>query len=497
MVIALLAAGLWYAFLRPAAPIGPAGTPSQGPVAVVSPTPRASRTSAPTLAPTTAPTATAAPATPTEPPATAGATPSPGAAPSSGASPGATPSPGSSSGPAASIDPQTLAQIHKVVSEVPGLRGLQPKKDVPFRFITQDQFNQEFQKQFDHDNPAAILTGEEEAAKHLGLLPADASLRTLLLQLYEGQVLAYYDPDTAQFTIIQQNRPFGPSDEITIAHEYDHALQDQYWNLKKFETTDPTQGDKASAETALAEGDATALMYQWAVANLTQAEIAQLGNSSSPESQQALDNAPLVLRIELEFPYLDGLQFVQTVQSQGPGSWSAVNQVWDNPPTSSEQIMHPDRYFAHDEPLAVTLPNVAATLGAGWTTADTETFGELETGIWLANGQQGPPNAYGMPSLPNADAAAGWGGDRLVSLDGPNGAWAVVWQTAWDTSTDAGQFNAAAQTVLSGLPGAHEIDATSVHGSVPTGATDIPQLVLFASDQTTLDHLKQALQVGP
>ena len=129
---------------------------------------------------------------------------------------------------------------------------------------------------------------------------------------------------------------------------------------------------------------------------------------------------------------------------------------------------------------------------AGNPASFTQTLGELETGIWLADGQGGGSAGLGLPvPLPNAEAAAGWGGDRLVSLEGPNGAWAIVWQTAWDTATDADEFDTTADSVMADLPGAHEVVKTSI-----AGALGAPVLVVMAGDQQTLDTVKLALPSG-
>ena len=79
----------------------------------------------------------------------------------------------------------------------------------------------------------------------------------MMLAMYESQVAAYYDPDTKTMTIVQRDTEFGPADRIFVAHEYDHALQDQYWDLKSIEVVDPSLGDKANAHLGLIEGDAT------------------------------------------------------------------------------------------------------------------------------------------------------------------------------------------------------------------------------------------------
>ena len=123
-----------------------------------------------------------------------------------------------------------------MIAQVPAIRGLQPTSPVPYRFITRDQFATDFQAQFAHDNPPAQLKAEESLDKHLGLLPADADLAALATKLYTSQVLAYYDPATKDFTVIEQpGAQFTPADRVTVAHEYDHALQDQHWDLTKLQ----------------------------------------------------------------------------------------------------------------------------------------------------------------------------------------------------------------------------------------------------------------------
>jgi hypothetical protein len=463
-VAVLAAAGAWYLLLRPSGDTGPGGSAAPTRVtATASPTP--------------------APRPPATPPSTGPASPPP-SEPSE---------PAGSAEPGASIDPSVVAQINEVVAQVPGIRGLQPRKDVPYRFITQEQFGAFFTQQFDKDNPPAQLAAEESFDKRVGLLPADANLRDLALKLYSSAVAAFYDPATGRFTVIQRDSTFRASDRIYVAHEYDHALQDQYWHLDATDISDPSQGDAAAANLALVEGDATALMYQWALANLTPDELAQVAaGSGSSASQQVLDSMPLLLKKGLTFPYTDGLQFVSTLQASGVGGWPEVNMAWDHRPATTEQILHPGKYLGGEAPTPVQLPDVAAMLGSGWKANYTQTLGELETGIWLADGQGGASIGLGLPApLPNAEAAAGWGGDRLTSLDGPNGAWAIVWQSAWDTAGDADEFATIADSVMADLPGAHEVVRTSI-----AGALNAPVLVLVAGDQETLETVKHALPSG-
>ncbi len=113
-------------------------------------------------------------------------------------------------------------------------------------------------------------------------------------------------------------------------------------------------------------------------------------------------------------------------------------------------------------------------LGSGWTVPLQDTFGELQTGIWLKDTGAAAADA----------AAAGWGGDRLAVAEGPNGAWAVVMQTAWDSAKDAAEFETAATTALK--------EAGGVAKVLP-GSGGKTRWVLVANDDATLGKVANAL----
>ena len=98
-----------------------------------------------------------------------------------------------------------------------------------------------------------------------------------------------------------------------------------------------------------------------------------------------------------------------------------------------------------------------------------------------------------MDDSPNAWAADGWGGDRALTLDGPDGAWAVVWQTAWDSDTDADEFSGMADQAMADLPGAHVV----LRGADVTGSgLSAPALVVVASDQSVVDAILSGSGIG-
>ena len=406
-------------------------------------------------------------------------TPPPVVAPAPTVAPSVAPSPSAAaSGAGASASPNagTDAVYDTIEQQVQDIRGLRAKKPVPRQFITTAELKQRLTDQFDKDAPPAYVAATERLYKALGLLPADSSLKTQTLDLLGGGVVAFYDDDEGKLYVTSKTGQAGGPEKFYFSHEYDHALQDQNFTVFKDQKGVLDQSDRILARQAVFEGDATLLMTQWAAGNLTPQELADvISLSADPDVQGVLERAPQILSAPLQFPYTTGFGFINQVN--GTGGWQAVDGLYANMPQSTEQILHPEKYQAHEAPVAVTIPtDVATKLGSGWSVAMQDTFGELQTGIWLKEG--------GVPAATADAAAAGWGGDRLAVLDGPNGAWSVVMQTAWDTDADATAFEAAATTALSKAQGS----AKMLPGS--GGKT---RWVVVGSDDATLGKVANAL----
>jgi hypothetical protein len=130
-------------------------------------------------------------------------------------------------------------------------------------------------------------------------------------------------------------------------------------------------------------------------------------------------DAPHVMRTSLAAPYIYGTLFVHSLRRQG--GWGAVDRAWEEPPTTSEQILHIDKWMAHEPPIKVDPPRFE-TLGAGWKVADEDSEGEL--GARIAFEEWMEPKAA-------AEASAGWGGDRGALLTNGDRV-AFAWRLRFD-----------------------------------------------------------------
>ena len=363
-------------------------------------------------------------------------TPTATGAPSATGSPSASPS----TSPSGDDNAALYAEIE---AQVAVLRELVSRAEVDRTILDEDGLRAHVQDLLDEQLDTPEAKAGERLLKALGLIPADADLKALYEETLLNQIAGQYDPDEKVMYIISKSGAIGPNEQITYAHEFTHALQDQYFDLTIYIGDELDQSDRQTARSALVEGDATLLMSYWARDNLTPAELAEVIGSTDPEGAAILERMPKIISESLLFPYQAGLSFVLGAQTQG--GWAAVAAMFAYPPASTEQILHPEKYTSGEAPVAVSFPaDAAAALGTGWDVAAQDTLGEFALGVWLRDVGE-------VKSGVAADATAGWGGDRVALFEGPSGAWGAVVQTAWDSEADAEEFAVAAEGMLAAL----------------------------------------------
>ncbi len=138
---------------------------------------------------------------------------------------------------------------------------------------------------------------------------------------------------------------------------------------------------------------------------------------------KTLRTAPPIIAESMIFPYLRGMVFCAALANDG--GWKSVDEAYRNPPVSTEQIIHPEKFHAKlDLPMIVELGELKP--GAPWKELGRNVLGELQTSIML--GRSG------------AKAAAGWDGDRYAVFEAPGEKLALVWLSTWDTEDDAKEF---------------------------------------------------------
>jgi hypothetical protein len=274
--------------------------------------------------------------------------------------------------------------------------------------------------------------------------PTAVSVADTYHRVAASRLAGFYSHDTQSLFVRSGagdgNRilPDSERDVYTLAHEIEHALQDQHFGSRAAEIEG---NDAALAYRALIEGDA--MLTEGAYRSLHEpfrehwsARMSKLLRDEGKEEllrrsgvdPRGLPGAPPLVARTVMFPYTDGLAFVADLYRAG--GLPLVDRAFEQPPRSTEQILHTGRYLAGDAPVAVPDP----VPPPGWTTLRSDTLGELEAGVLLGQCMQ--------PS-DGVRAATGWGGDRYAIARGPGGKLAVLWSTVWDDDAAAARFDAA------------------------------------------------------
>lgn len=297
---------------------------------------------------------------------------------------------------------EVLADMSKLVS-LPILSPL--KKSMRSREEIRAYLLQKMKEDKDADKRYA----DQKTMEKFGLLPKDYPLEQTLVKVLTEQIAGLYDPDSQEFFIADWT---SPADERPVmSHELTHALQDQHFHIDKWTEAAKPNDDAELARDAVLEGSAMAAMVDYEFEG--KGSIRDLGDfdpgmllgdvDSSPE----LAKAPKVLQDELLFPYLSGIIFTQHLLKARNG-WPDFYTVFDKPPLSTQQIMHPDLYLQGVAPAKVELPATAGAIPSEWKKLDENNMGEF--GLLEILKQFLAKNRA-------TSLAANWTGDRYVIFE--------------------------------------------------------------------------------
>ena len=322
-----------------------------------------------------------------------------------------------------------VAATNEVLQETSQLRQLPILRPVQASAQSREEIQRMIVSSMDQETTPAQLHAADVVLKKLGLAPADFQLRTLMIRLLTEQVAGYYDPKRQQFHLADWIDVDGQ--KPVMAHELTHALQDQHFNLRRFDHWPKGDSDAELAAHALIEGDATLLMTMYITSNPLRALSFLKSLSGTEVATEELNKAPRAVRETLLFPYEEGLKWTQTVYRYG--GWPNVSQAFSQLPQSTEQILHPEKYFVNEQPVQVTLPNLSKLLRpAVWRRLDSDVNGEWASYLILDQFLKSPAESR--------KAAAGWGGDHYEVFENRRGQVAYVSLSSWDTEKDAREF---------------------------------------------------------
>ena len=353
-----------------------------------------------------------------------------------------------------------LARVARIKPEVAKLRALAFDREVPTKYQPAAEFQAFVHREIARELPPQRSRDLSAALAHIGLLARPVDLAQVEEQAMTTQAGAYYDPAAKAFFLVM-----APDNQLILdtisAHELTHALQDQHFDLAKYLPSDAGLDDDAlTARRFVGEGDATLVMLLYAMRSVSGGSISPAilgslrgqitefaamdtdGLKKMSRSQaaafgmmdadikkaiDAIDDIPPTVLVPLLASYMKGALVALTAYEHG--GWAAVDALYRDPPSSTEQVLHPATklYPARERPHHVTLASAADPELA------TNVLGELQWQIYFALWRS--PHAV--------EAAEGWGGDRYSVTRRKDGRLIARIATVWDTPSDAEQFASA------------------------------------------------------
>lgn len=333
----------------------------------------------------------------------------------------------STTGPTTTLGPAGLAdEIAALVAETERVRGLEFFDQPTVTIVTQAELAERVRLQIEEDLDPEEVAVLQRFYELLGLLDGTVDLGQAYQDLYAEQVGGYYDGDTGEMVIASGSSGLSPLSKTIVVHELIHALTDQHYGFDDRSTAlvDAKLYEEAIALQALVEGDATyyQLVYMQELPIDQQLDAIQ---ESLGVDTTVIDSLPGWFAEDLTFPYDSGFGFVtRLVQVHGI---VGVNQAYERPPTTTEQILHPEKYFAHEPAREVVLP--AADV-AGYDLYEEGIFGEWNLMLYLLDGVSRGNAVVG---------SAGWGGDQYrMYWNGTDLLFAYLYEG--DTPRDAEEF---------------------------------------------------------
>jgi hypothetical protein len=353
--------------------------------------------------------------------------------------PTATPSPTATFPPP---EPTAFAKMDKVMKQVEDLRGLTRKHDLPMYVIDNQQAESILQQLLDESGYRQTVDAEKRKLVVLGFIKPTYDLAYYSTTRLSDNIAGFYIPEQQVLYVI--GNQFGGVEKDIFAHEFDHALVFQ--NL--FNDTSPTaenpacQNDsqRCDAITALVEGDARWIEYQWQDQYMSEQDYYDFLRYRSPRTPISQEVHPPFAYFQTYFPYVQGMEFVKYLYDRG--NWARVNKAYQALPASTEQILHPEKYIANETPVAVPSVDLKGTLGDQWKLESSDSLGEYLTYLLLAYSADVTTQVKSKADDAIALAgSAGWGGDRYqVYYRAADDSTLLVAHWIWDTTWDTTQF---------------------------------------------------------
>ena len=344
--------------------------------------------------------------------------------------------------------PAVTERCAELSRSIEALLGPKFTRPVPVHVVSEDFIAKFARETEERLVPKQVQIVVQKLAVRLKHVPAGYDMQAAQIRLLRRMVVGLYDADNNCYYVVKgKGRPGGLTFDITAAHELGHAYRDvdkDYW--KRVKESFLKDEDRAIAVTCLVEGDAELIGQSVGFAVNSGRKVSDVvpgvvktakfapDNTAAEVANPRMREFPLMMREMLITRYLIGPALVAAIYEKG--GWDALDHAFDDPPRSTEQVLHPEKYLGAvvDEPTLFTGGDPAAALGSGWTTAYTNTMGEFMVRVHFTE-------LLGRRRATRV--AEGWDGARfhLCEREGEGLFFGMI--STWDTERDAEEFSRA------------------------------------------------------
>ncbi len=392
------------------------------------------------------------------------------------------------------INARKLARAGVRTNLIRGLSLVAPLETILERqFLTPDEFRELISEVYEGRRDK--IEGDQLLYEALGLMRPGVSLYDVLLTFSTEGTLGWFDLEEERQYVVLDSEELTLSHERTYVNEYVNHLQAVNFDIKaKYDATEGND-DARLALRALLEGDAAIGEFVYTNEHFTPEEQEASILEPNEAFREALNMAPYIAIRTFVFPFAEGLDFAVQL-FQAAGNWSLINQALENPPASTEQVLHLEKYAAGEMPISVEMPDLDWVLGDEWEHVRTGVLGELFLMAWLET-DFSPQAAF--------IAAGGWGGDAYSLFESPDGQGLLVLATVWDSEQDAEEFFGIVQEHAEARSGVGWEDLSSAPGAAILSLPDRTVyaerkgariLQIYAPNADLVDTLRQAV-AGP
>lgn len=279
-------------------------------------------------------------------------------------------------------NPEFLQAADEVLRQMSEILHLPIREPLKKSLRSKQEIRDYLVREESEDKDDAQRYADRKALEAFGLIPKDFPLDSFMLEVLTDQVAGLYDPKSKEFYIAD----WIPVDEQreVMSHELTHALEDQSFHIDPWIKAARPNDDAELARDSVSEGSAMAAMVDYALRDdkvgvRELPDVTLLMRSSALQEidkDPNLAKAPLYIRDGLLFPYLAGATFTQQFLKAHSG-WGDLKLVFENPPVSTQQILHPDFYLKGVGPQKVTLPGWKALVPSDWKLLEENVMGEF------------------------------------------------------------------------------------------------------------------------